>query len=65
MLIGVETDVSEYDGFDGNQQATSPWEIAEHIFLVIFVIEMGLKIAAFRIGFFKDGWDMFDLVGPC
>lgn len=37
-------------------------EIADHVCLVIFCIEIALKFAVYRLRFFRDGWNVFDLV---
>lgn len=34
---------------------------AERIFIVVFVVEMALKLYAWRWSFFRDGWNWFDL----
>lgn len=35
--------------------------IAERIIVAVFVVEMALKLYAWRWSFFKDGWNWFDL----
>ncbi|KLE33248.1 hypothetical protein AAW01_04635 [Aurantiacibacter gangjinensis] len=37
-------------------------EVLDTIALTIFVIELALKLFAFRLAFFKSGWNIFDLV---
>lgn len=36
-------------------------ESVDRIILAIFVIELGLRIAVYRWGFFRDPWSLFDL----
>lgn len=33
----------------------------DRVILAIFTIEIGLKLFAYRLGFFKSGWNVFDL----
>lgn len=35
--------------------------LADKAALAIFVIEIGLKLFAYRLGFFRSGWNLFDL----
>ncbi len=37
-------------------------EIANIVFITIFVIEAALKIFAWRTSYFKDGWNIFDFI---
>ena len=32
------------------------------VFLAIFVVEIGLRLIAYRLSFFKSGWNIFDLL---
>ena len=34
--------------------------LIDKIILVVFVIEISLKLYAYRFGFFKSGWNVFD-----
>ncbi len=34
----------------------------DHLCLVIFCIEIAMKLAVMRLAFFKDGWSVFDLI---
>jgi len=36
--------------------------ILDHICLVIFCIEIAMKLVVMRLSFFKDGWSVFDLI---
>ncbi|HAC59681.1 MAG TPA: ion transporter [Rhodobiaceae bacterium] len=43
-------------------EAAGPLLVAlDRIALAIFVVELGLKLAAWRLRFFRDGWNLFDL----
>jgi voltage-gated sodium channel len=37
-------------------------EVGDQICLVIFCIEIGMKFTVLRLRFFKDGWNVFDLI---
>ena len=50
---------------------TSPWAMShiggivhllDTIALGIFVVELGIKFFAYRLAFFKNGWNIFDLI---
>lgn len=32
------------------------------VFLAVFVVELGLKLAVYRLDFFRSGWNIFDLL---
>lgn len=34
--------------------------VADHLCLAVFVIELGIKFAAYRGGFWRSGWNVFD-----
>lgn len=34
----------------------------DHAILCVFVLELALKLAAYRLGFFRVGWNWFDLI---
>lgn len=54
VVIGLETSewaMSRYGG--------SLWSL-DVIALTIFVVEIGLKLAAYRLGFFRNPWNVFD-----
>jgi len=53
VLIGVRLD---YGGDD------STWNALEHAFLTVFCIEVGLRLVAFGLLFFTDGWNWIDFV---
>lgn len=37
-------------------------EVLDHICLVIFCVEIGMKLLVMRGNFFKDGWNVFDVI---
>lgn len=37
-------------------------EIIDHVCLAIFCVEIAMKFAVYRLKFFKDGWNVFDLL---
>jgi voltage-gated sodium channel len=37
-------------------------DVLDHACLVVFCIEIGLKLLVLRVGFFKSGWNVFDFV---
>lgn len=43
--------------------AVGPWLLAfDKAVLAVFVIELGMKLAVYRLAFFRSGWNLFDLV---
>lgn len=59
IVMGAETDIVG----DVGPVRTPVWFTVESLFLICFVVEMGLKIVAFGWRFiFRDGWDLFDFV---
>ncbi len=56
LLLGLETSVAAMD-------LAGPLILAlDRICLVIFVLEIGIKIFARRLRFFTNGWNLFDFV---
>lgn len=55
IQIGVETNHRQNSDADH-------WVIIEIIFALIFFVELVLRLFAERSKFFKDGWNIFDLV---
>ncbi len=54
VILGLETSPTA-------MRHAGPLLIAlDQLALTIFVIEIGLKLVAFRLGFFRDGWNIFD-----
>ena len=54
--LGLETSPSVMARFGGIVHAL------DTLALGIFVIELGLKLFAYRLAFFRNGWNIFDLV---
>jgi voltage-gated sodium channel len=54
ILLGLETSASLMQDFG------SVILLADKILLTIFVIELLLRIFAYRLNFFKDSWSLFD-----
>jgi len=55
VTLGLETSKPAVEAF-------GPWlHWGDRIALGIFVVELTLKIIAFRLRFFRDGWNLFDL----
>ena len=55
VTLGMETDeelVASYGGL---------LHLADRVILVIFTIELALKFYAYRVSFFRSGWNWFDL----
>lgn len=56
VTLGLETSATA-------MEAAGPFLIAlDRIALTIFVIELALKMFAYRLRFFRDGWNIFDFV---
>jgi len=56
VTLGLETSSTA-------MAAAGPFLLAfDGIVLAIFVVEIGLKLFAFRLRFFRDGWNIFDFV---
>jgi len=56
IILGLETN----DGWSG--PVHSVLKLADSICLFIFVVELVLKLAVYRLSFFKTGWNIFDFV---
>jgi voltage-gated sodium channel len=56
IILGIET----------SKGVMSQWgpvlEFINNVFLAVFVIELSLRIYAWRMRFFKDPWSLFDLI---
>ena len=55
VTLGMETDeelVASYGGL---------LHLADRVILAIFTIELALKFYAYRVSFFRSGWNWFDL----
>ena len=56
VTLGMETSTSLMDGYG------SLLHVLDHIALAIFVTELLAKFYAYRGGFFRDNWNVFDLL---
>ena len=54
ITIGMETSSTVMSSF-GNKLL-----LIDKIILAVFVIEISLKLYAYRFSFFKSGWNIFD-----
>lgn len=56
IILGAET-------FDGVDAAAGPFlHIADRLILYAFVVEIGIRIIAYRAAYFKNGWNVFDFL---
>lgn len=55
VLLGLQTSKTITENMGG------VLEVIDEIFLGIFILEMILKIIAFGLDYFKDGWNWFDM----
>lgn len=56
IVLGLETSETARD-------VAGYWlKLLDRIAIVIFVIELGIKLAVYRLRFFKSGWNIFDFV---
>lgn len=56
LILGAET-------FDEINAAIGTWlGVADRLIIYAFLAEIGLRIAAYRVDFFKNGWNLFDFV---
>jgi voltage-gated sodium channel len=56
IYIGIETD----NNLD--EAGSSGWVAGEMIFTALFSIELALRLYGLRIYFFRDSWNLFDLI---
>jgi voltage-gated sodium channel len=56
VVLGIET----VKGLNDNVVSLLEW--IDHLCLLIFVIELILKLWVYRLSFFKQGWNVFDFV---
>jgi voltage-gated sodium channel len=56
IILGLETSRDLSDG--------TMWllHLADKICLTIFIVELTMKLAVYRFSFFKEGWNVFDLL---
>jgi len=57
IFIGLETDMNREDG---SLYEDDLWFIMENVFVVIFVVEMIIKIWCHREAYFKQMWNLID-----
>lgn len=56
VVLGAET-------FDGVQAAAGPWlQVIDRIIVYAFVVELGLRLLAWRGAYFRNGWNVFDFL---
>jgi voltage-gated sodium channel len=56
VVLGAET-------FAGVKAAAGPWlTVVDRIIVYAFVIELGLRIIAWRGAYFRNGWNVFDFL---
>lgn len=56
VILGMETSPTVMDAAGGLLKAL------DKIALAIFVVELGLKLAVYRLSFFRSAWNVFDFV---
>lgn len=54
ILLGLETDRTIYAAYGDMMR------LVDGLILVVFVIEITLKLYAYRLSFFRSGWNIFD-----
>lgn len=59
LFIGLETDMNKEDG---SMYEDDLWFIMENLFVVIFVVEMLVKIFCHRLEYFKSAWNVVDFL---
>ena len=56
IVLGLETD-------SGIMSAHGGWLRAlDQLLLIVFTVEIAIKLVAYRLGFFRSGWNTFDFV---
>ncbi len=56
ITLGLETEASVRERFG------TLLLVLDLVILLVFTVEVGLKLYAYRLGFFKSGWNVFDFV---
>lgn len=56
LTLGLATNIEAQHAFHGLLG------VIDNIIIILFVIEIGLRLYAFGWGFFKNGWNVFDFV---
>jgi voltage-gated sodium channel len=54
VILGLETSAAVMAAWGG------PLVVADHLCLAVFVVELALKLAAYRGKFWRSGWNVFD-----
>lgn len=61
VVIGLETDYSCHSTKNCVQSEFLVWNVFEYLFLIIFLVEMVLKVLAYKWkGYWGDDWNKFD-----
>lgn len=60
LLIILETDITADRAGEDAKSAPGWIEAASWAVLILFIIELGLRIFVERYNFFRDGWNIFD-----
>ena len=56
ITLGLETSATVMDHYG------TALRLFDHFVLAVFVVEIGAKLFAFRLGFFRSAWNLFDFV---
>ena len=66
FILGVIICNSLVLGLETSKTAMQHWgywlHILDQVAVVIFVIELAIKLAVYRLTFFKNGWNIFDFI---
>ena len=54
VTLGLETSTAVVRDFGGLLH------VADRVMLAVFVVELGLRLYAYGLGFFRDSWNVFD-----
>lgn len=60
LVNSVALGVMTISGLDPATMKAMEW--LDEACLIVFCIELTMKIAVFRLGFFRDGWNVFDFI---
>ncbi|TNF98996.1 MAG: ion transporter [Gammaproteobacteria bacterium] len=56
VVLGLETDAAI-------MSVHGEWlSITDHVILSVFVVEIAIKLYAYRLGFFRNAWNVFDFI---
>jgi voltage-gated sodium channel len=56
IILGLETDASVMERWGG------PLVLLDRACLVVFLVEIAIKLAAYRLAFWRSGWNVFDFL---